>query len=98
MELPTIPSAATVVASQSQASTDVDDEVVILNFDAGVYYGLEDVGARVWELLREPHTVAELREKLIGEYDVEAERCATDLDELLGQLVAAGLVEVADGG
>ena len=39
-------------ASRQQASCDVHGEVVILDVEKGAYYGLEEVGARVWELLR----------------------------------------------
>lgn len=98
MEEPTISSGSTVVASPRQVSTDVEGEAVILNFDEGVYYGLDKVGARAWELLREPLTVAELRDRLVAEYEVEPNRCEADLRALLSELCQAGLVEVADAG
>jgi Coenzyme PQQ synthesis protein D (PqqD) len=98
MEAPTIPISATVVASTRQVSTDVEGESVILNFDEGIYYGLEKVGARVWELARTPTSVAEIRDTLIAEFDVEPERCQRDLQDLLSELAEAGLIEVADAG
>lgn len=98
MERSRISSAATVVASSRQVSTDVEGESVILNFDEGVYYGLEKVGARVWELVKSPLPVAEIRDTLVAEFDVDPDRCEADLQDLLSELAEAGLIEVADAG
>ena len=40
-----------VVRSAQQVSVDLDDKTVILNTQSGIYYGLDDVGARVWHLV-----------------------------------------------
>jgi hypothetical protein len=96
MEQPTISSSSKVVASARQTSTDLDGEAIILNFDEGVYYALDHVGARTWELLRQPRTVAELRDTLVAEYQVAPERCEADLRSLLSELSGAGLIEVVD--
>lgn len=80
------------VASAEQVSADVGDEVVILNFRDEVYYGLDAVGAFVWQLLAQPRTVAELCEAVTAEFDVDAATCAADLAALLRQLEARALV------
>ena len=87
---------STVVATRDQVSSDLEGEVAILNLKAGVYYGLDDVGARIWTLLQEPKTVSEIRDVILQEYDVEAERCERDLLALLQRLADEGLVEVED--
>ena len=94
---PAISSAYTVVASSRQVSTEVEGESVILNFDHGVYYGLDQVGGRVWSLLQNPVTPVEIRDQIVAEYEVESDRCEADLEELLGELHAAGLIEVDRG-
>jgi len=91
-----ISSGATVVASGRQVSTDLEGESVILNFDEGVYYGLEKVGARVWEMVRSPVPLAEIRDTIVAEFDVDPDRCEADLQNLLTELAEAGLIEVAD--
>jgi len=91
-----ISSGATVVASGRQVSTDLKGESVILNFDEGVYYGLEKVGARVWEMVRSPVPLAEIRDTIVAEFDVDPDRCEADLQNLLTELAEAGLIEVAD--
>jgi hypothetical protein len=85
---------STVVAAKDQVSSDLGGEVAILDLKAGVYYGLDAVGARIWSLIEEPRTVNEIRDILLEEYDVEPERCERDLLALLRRLADEGLVEV----
>jgi Coenzyme PQQ synthesis protein D (PqqD). len=73
---------------------DVEDEVVILGLKDGVYYGLNPVGAFIWNLIQKPKTVAEVRDAVLEEYDVSEEVCNSDLQELLTELSDKGLVEV----
>lgn len=90
----TIPESAEIVVAQGVLASDFGAEQVILNLRDGVYYGLEDVGARIWQLLQRPTTVAAMREALVDEYDVDSARCERDLFALVQDLAARGLVEV----
>jgi hypothetical protein len=83
-----------VVAAKDQISCDLAGEAVILNLKSGVYYGLDAVGARVWNLIQEPMIVNDVRDAILKEYDVEPGRCEGDLLALLHQLVSEGLIEV----
>ena len=85
-----------IVASRDQVSADLDGEAVILGFAKGVYYGLEGVGTRVWSLIQEPRTVDEVCSTLVEEYDVEPEKCGSDLVALFEKLAKEGLIEVKD--
>ncbi len=85
-----------VVASKEQASADLGDEAAILNLKSGVYYGLDAVGARIWNLIQTPRTVREVRDTLLEEYDVEADRCGNDLINLLKELAEHDLIDVID--
>jgi hypothetical protein len=85
-----------VVAAQDQVSSDLSGEAVILNLATGSYYGLDDVGARIWSLLQQPSSVDLIRDTIVGEYEVEPERCERDLLTLLEELEAAQLIEVRD--
>ncbi len=88
---------SSVVAGRDQVSSDLGDEIAILHLEAGKYYGLDAVGARVWSLIQKPRTVGELRDVLVSEYEVEPDLCERDLIELLQGLANEGLVEVSDG-
>ena len=82
------------MAAKDQVSSDLGGEVAILDLKAGVYYGLDAVGARIWSLIQEPRTVNEIRDILLEEYEVEPERCERDLLVLLQRLADEGLIEV----
>jgi len=84
----------TVIASKNQVSCDLAGEAAILNLEDSVYYGLDPVGARIWSLIQNPVTVAALRDAIVADYDVDAERCERDLLELFEQLAGAKLITV----
>ena len=66
----------------------------VLDQIVGKYYGLKAVGARIWELIQQPRTVAEIQTAILDEYDVPEEQCTCDLQALLRQLASEGLIEV----
>jgi hypothetical protein len=82
-----------IVVTRDQVSCDIGGETAILNLGSGVYYGLDDVGSRIWDLIQKPKTIAELETLLLEEYDVEADRIASDLRELCEKLASARLIE-----
>ncbi len=80
--------------SSAQVSSNVADEVVILNHDKGVYYGLGEVGAAIWSALESgPKSFDELCELITAEYEVDKETCETDVAALLNELMHEKLVE-----
>jgi hypothetical protein len=74
----------------------VGTEMVLLDYDRGIYYGLNPVGARVWQLLSEGEAVEEIVERLADEYDVSRETLESDIATLLRELAAKELVQVVD--
>ena len=93
----TISDRSVVVATKDQVSCDLAGEVAILNVKSGVYYGLDPVGARIWNLMQEPREVVEIQNTITGEYDVDPGQCSRDLMSLLEKLLAEGLIEVKTG-
>lgn len=91
-----IPDSATVVATSDLLASEFGDEVVLLSLRDGMYYGLEDVGTRVWSLLQTPTTLGAIRDALVAEYRVEPVRCERDLRALLGEMASRGLVEIRE--
>jgi hypothetical protein len=87
-----------VVASKDQVSCELGGEAAVLNTKTGVYYGLDPVGARIWQLVQQPRRVGELGQQLRAEYDVDSERCLSDVVALLEKLRSEGLlIEVREG-
>jgi hypothetical protein len=70
----------------------VDDELVMMSIELGQYFALNQAGARVWELLETPTTLADLCAAMEAEYDVEREVCRREVAALLEELKGKGLV------
>ena len=71
--------------------------MVLLHLGTGVYFGLDPVGTRVWQLLAEGRSLPEILELLTDEYDVGKRRAAADLREFVAALSENGLVDVDAG-
>lgn len=74
---------------------DVGGELVALDAQAGQCFGFNEVATSVWRKLEQPKTFDELRDELLGDYEVDVEQCTRELRELLEDLLAKGLVEKA---
>jgi hypothetical protein len=85
-----------VVASKNQLTCNLAGEAVILNLENGVYFGLNPDGTRVWNLVQESRTFADVRDTLLEEFDVEASYLQEDLRTLLEQLSEHGLVKITE--
>src|SRR3989442_1453031 len=85
-----------VATVKEQLSCDLAGEAAILHLGSGTYYGLDQVGARIWALVQQPTRVDHLRDMLLEEYEVEPQRLERDPLALLRDLAAEGLVEVRD--
>ena len=85
---------AVVKASGDQISSEVNGEAVTLNLKSGVYFSLNAVGSRIWQLLQEPSSVGAIRAVIEREFEVETEQCERDVIRLLDRLASKGLIEV----
>ena len=75
---------------------ELDGESVILNLKSERYFGLDEVGTRMWEVLSTSGTIADAYQTLLSEYDVVPEQLQIDLDNLLEQLIQNGLINVSN--
>ena len=92
-----IPLRTEVVAIRDQISCDLEGEAVILHLRDGVYYGLNEVAAKVWTLVQEPRTVLQIRDILLSSYDVDPDDCLRDLLNLLQRFNTWNLIELRNG-
>ena len=81
-------------ASRDQVSAEVAGDTVVLGMTNGVYYGLDHVGTRIWQLLKEARRVQDLCNAITAEYDVDSARAEQDVLALLHELAQYGLIEV----
>ncbi|HVY27473.1 MAG TPA: PqqD family protein [Polyangiaceae bacterium] len=70
-----------------------EGEAVLLDLKRGVYYSLDPVGSRFWELLRAGSDLATARECLLAEYDVTPDQLGRDLERLVEDLAQRGLLQ-----
>lgn len=76
---------------------ELQGESVLLNLDSETYFGLDEVGTRMWEVLTTAPSIETAFETLRVEYDVAPEKLRADLEALVGQLLEKGLLEQIDG-
>ena len=67
-------------------------ETVLLNLVSGIYYGLDAVGTRVWQLLVEGRTISGVCEAMLEEFDVAPDVLHDDVVRLVGELRDRGIV------
>lgn len=84
-----------VAISPQVIARDVGDQLIILELTSGTYFGLDAVGTRIWQLLREGKSPAELCEIVVDEYDVSREELERDIIKLLEELSTRELVSPA---
>jgi hypothetical protein len=71
----------------SALTRELEAESVILHLDSGAYYGLNQVGTRVWQLLSEHGDVDLVKAAILSEYDVDPAQLTSDLHDLVAALL-----------
>lgn len=72
----------------------IDNEIVMMSIEKGEYYGLDETGTYIWEMIETPVTVENLIQNLMNEFEVEMEQCQNDTLEFLKDLYGKGLLIV----
>jgi hypothetical protein len=74
-----------------------DDELIILDLNRGFYFGLNGVGAAIWEGLAQGKALSDVVRALADEYDATEAQLMEDAKTLVDQLVDAGLAAFTSG-
>ena len=80
--------------SKEVLSQELNGETVLLDLQGESYFGLNEVGTRIWQLIQSGQTVDETLSTLSDEYDVSRLQLESDVSELLDKLTEAGLVSL----
>ncbi len=75
---------------------DLGAEAVVLDLESGTYYGLDEMGLRMWTLLQSHGDVRSVHKALLEEYEVSCERLRQDLLDFVDLLASRKLVEIQD--
>lgn len=78
------------------ASTQIDNQIVLMCLQSGKYYTLDGSAMRIWELLKEPSAAEDIYETLLSEYTVDAETCRNDTSLFLKQMQQNALILPVD--
>jgi hypothetical protein len=92
MSRPTLASVVTI--NPDITFRELDGEIVILNLETGIYFGLDEVGARTWRLIEDHGSLGTVFAVLRSEYDAAPVVLERDLLELVDHLCAKGLTRV----
>ena len=75
---------------------ELEGESVLLNIQTETYFGLDDVGTRMWNVLAEHDSIQSAYETLLTEYDVDPRTLKQDLGGIIAKLHEKGLIQFAD--
>lgn len=73
---------------------EMDGEAVLLNLETAHYYGMPKVSSRIWSLIAEPHTIGEVCDSLMQQFDVDRETCEKEVMQFVKVLRHQGLIDV----
>ena len=85
----------TIEMSSEVLTQEVEGETVILDLKSESYFGLDEVGTRIWQLLQEQEDIQTITATMLNEYDVEKEQLEKDIQSLLTQLDDAGIITLS---
>jgi hypothetical protein len=86
----------TVSWSGKQLASDIGGEVILMNIEVGRYYGLDDIGSRIWRSIEQPIVVEQLCQSMAMQYKADIEVVTSDVLTLLNRLLEQQLITVAD--
>ena len=91
MSAPLDPGSRVHISSNAYARV-FGDEVVVLHFGHGEYFGLDEVGAQVWALLEKGEPLGAIADAIVERYDVSRERALRDVVDLVTDMATHELV------
>ncbi|WP_028580041.1 PqqD family peptide modification chaperone [Desulfogranum japonicum] len=72
---------------------ELDGEMVLLDTKSGEYFGIDEIGSRIWALIEQGQTTKGIQSALLEEYDVDEETCSRHVGAFVNELQKAGLIE-----
>jgi hypothetical protein len=85
---------STVLQGEGNIECEMGKEKVMLNVQNGKYYNLGETGGEIWNLIKYPIKVSDLINTLLEGFDVEREKCESDVLALLEHLYEEKLLQV----
>ena len=70
----------------------VGDETVLLDLASGMYFGVEGVAKRIWELIAEGQNLGQAAAIIVSEFEVDNAQAEADVLEFVSVLIERGLL------
>ena len=86
-----------IVIAEGLEAANLEGETVLLDVNSGHYFGLNEVGSRIIDLVAEPTTADAVVQTMAAEYDVDEERLASDVASFIQQMIERKLIREVDG-
>jgi len=83
------------IANTEITSSEIGDELALLEPTTGQYFTLNQTGSFVWQHLSEPRSTDEIILAVADKFDISATDCEIDISDLIAQLSKAGLIRKA---
>jgi hypothetical protein len=84
-----------VVNEADVAAKVVGGEAILINLTSGLYYSTDKVGGQVWSMVAQGASIGRIAEAVAACYEVSLERARADVQGLVQELLAEGLVSVS---
>jgi hypothetical protein len=84
----------TITVSPDVISQEVSGETVLLDLNSENYFGLDEVGTRIWQLVQETGSLQAVYDTMLAEYEVSEEQLLADLENLVSEVEKIGLVKL----
>jgi Coenzyme PQQ synthesis protein D (PqqD). len=84
------------IRNQQIINSELEDNLVMMHIDKGKYYGLNQIGKRIWELLDKPKDAEEITSILLKEFNVSQERCMSDVESFMQQALKCDIIRKSE--
>jgi hypothetical protein len=86
----------TVIFSPDVISQEVSGETVLFDLESECYFGLDAVGTRIWQLIRDTGELRTIYSILLEEYEVDDTQLRADLEALITDASERGLITLRE--
>jgi hypothetical protein len=73
----------------------LDRESVLLNLETERYFGLDETGTRMWQVVTTAPNIDAALQQLLAEFDVDPELLRSNFTDLLSRLADNGLLQIS---
>ncbi len=85
----------TITRHPDMLSAEIGGEAIMMSIEKGAYFGLNPVATRIWDLIEQPKTMAELIQSITDEYEVSAEQAVDDVHAFVADMIERGIAQLA---